>query len=192
MLNEATEVSEISEEALAGKGRPAKQEIKCRNCLGYPKVGHSWDKHCRLYIPGKSKYEMKSALEKQKAKNRKERLSKQEPKEDPTKKPIRPKTDPTKKPVKPNVSARKPVPGDAVLKESASGSRPEPLESREQAEAESGLPEEPSADKIPQNPSDLFENDEAWEKARDSLPEPPREEEVSGIPEDQVAGLPDE
>ena len=65
-------------------------------------------------------------------------------------------------------------------------------QSKEQAEAESGLPEEPSADKIPKNPSDLFENDEAWEKARDSLPEPPREENVSGIPEDQVAGLPDE
>ena len=94
--------------------------------------------------------------------------------------------------MKPKVSARKPVPGDAVLKESASGSRPEPLESKEQAEAESGLPDELSADKIPQNPSDLFENDEAWEKARDSLPEPPREEEVSGIPEHQVAGLPDE
>ena len=182
MLNEATEVSELSEEALAGKGRPAKQEIKCRNCLGNrPKVGHSWDKHCRLYIPGKSKYEMKSAFEKQKAKNRKERLSKPQP-----------KADPTKKPVKPKVSARKPVPGDAVLKESASGSRPEPRESKEHAEAESGLPEEPPSDKIPQNPSDLFENDEAWEKARDSLPEPPREENASGTPEDQVAGLPDE
>ena len=66
MLNEATEVSKISEEALAGKGRPAKQEIKCRNCLGNPKAGHSWDKHCRLYIPGKSKFEMKSAFEKKK------------------------------------------------------------------------------------------------------------------------------
>ena len=84
------------------------------------------------------------------------------------------------------------MPGDAVLKESASGSRPEPLGSKGQAEAESGLPDKPPAENEPSNPSDLFENDEAWEKARDSLPEPSREEKVSGLPDNQVAGLPDE
>ena len=110
---------------------------------------------------------MKSALDKEKAETRKAPAKRE------------PKTDPSKKPVKPKVSARKPVSGDAVLKESSSGLRPEPLGSREQAEAESGLPEEPSAGQVPKNPSDLFENDEAWEKARDSLPEPPREENVS-------------
>ena len=65
MPNEATEVSEISEKALAGKGRPRKPEIKCKNCPGNSHAGHSWDKRCRLYIPGKSISEMKSAFEKE-------------------------------------------------------------------------------------------------------------------------------
>ena len=176
MLEEAKEFSAITEHALAGRGRPIKHEIKCKNCLGNKHKGHSWDKHCKLFIPGKTVAEMKSAFRKEEIRARKEKA----------------KEDPSKKPLKAKAFARKPVPGDAVLKESASGSRPEPLGSKGQVEAGSGLPDKPPTEDEPQNPSDLFEDDEAWEKARDSLPEPPREEKVSGIPDNQVAGLPDE
>ena len=125
-LNEDHVDSEISEEALAGKGRSTRAKITCRNCLGNPKVGHSWDKHCRLYLPGKTQHEMRCQYEKDKATRRKPKA--------------KAKPDPSKPSLKAKVLAKKPVPGDSVLKESASGSRPEPLESREQAEAESGLP----------------------------------------------------
>ena len=43
--------------------------------------------------------------------------------------------------------------------------------SKEQAEAESGLPDKPPVERELQVPSDVFQDDESWEKARDSLPE---------------------
>ena len=101
-LDEAHEDSELSEEALAGRGRPPKAEIKCRNCLGNPKVAHSWDKRCRLYLPGKTVHEMKSKLEKDKAARRKA------PK-------AAAKANPAKPPAKAKSFSRKPVPGEAVL-----------------------------------------------------------------------------
>ena len=162
--------SEISEEALAGKGRSTRAKITCRNCLGNPKVGHSWDKHCRLYLPGKTHHEMRCQYEKDKATRRKPKA--------------KAKPDPSKPSLKAKVLAKKPVPGDSVLKESASGSRPEPLESREQAEAESGLPDKPPVERELQAPSDVFQDDESWEKARDNLPEQPLGV-ISGIPEEQ-------
>ena len=94
------------------------------------------------------------------------------------------KSDPSKPPLKAKVLAKKPVPGDSVLKESASGSRPETLESKEQAEAESGLPDKPPVERELQAPSDVFQDDESWEKARDSLPELPLGV-ISGLPEEQ-------
>ena len=125
-LEENHEDSQLSEEALAGKGRPSKAKITCRNCLGNPKVAHSWHKHRRLFLPGKTVQEMRSKLEKDKAAHRKAPKAKA-------------KADPSKPPPKAKVLAKKPVSGDAVPKKSASGSCPEPLESKEQAEAESGL-----------------------------------------------------
>ena len=104
-LNEDHVDSELSEEALAGKGRSSQAKITCNNCLGNPKVGHSWDKHCRLYIPGKTQHEMRCQHEKDKAVPR---TAKAKAKPDPSK--------------PPKVIAKKPVSGDSVLKESASGS----------------------------------------------------------------------
>ena len=112
-LNEDHVDSELSEEALAGKGRSSRAKITCRNCLGNPKVGHSWDKHCRLYLPGKTQHEMRCQYEKDKAARRTAKA--------------KAKPDPSKPPAKAKVLARKLVSGDSVLKESASGSRPEPL-----------------------------------------------------------------
>ena len=178
-LDEAHEYSELSEEALAGRGRPPKVEIKCRNCLGNPKVSHTWDKHCRLYLPGKTVQEMRSKLEKDKAARRKK------PK-------AAARADPAKSTNKAKSFSRKPVSGESVLKESASGSRPEPLESKEQAEAEPGIPDGPPVEPEQKNPSDIFEDDEAREKARDSLPEQPVGVEASGLPDNQIAGIPDE
>ena len=159
-LEDYHEDSEMSEEALAGKGRSSKVKITCKNCLGNPKVGHSWDKHCKLFLPEKTVQEMRSKLEKDKAARRKDAKAKA-------------KAEPSKPPLKARSLARKPVPGETVLKESASGSRPEPLESKEQAEAESGLPDKPPVGRELQDLSDIFQDDESWEKARDSLPEQP-------------------
>ena len=112
---------------------------------------------------------MKSKLEKDKAAKRKAK-----------------KTDPAKPPPKAKAFARKPVSGNAVHKESASGSRPE------QAEAESGLPDKPPVESAQRNPSDIFEDDEAWERTRDSMPEQPLGGDDSGLPDNQIAGTPEE
>ena len=114
---------------------------------------------------------MRSKLEKDKAARRKDAKAKA-------------KAVPSKPPPKAKALARKPVPGNDLLKESASGSRPDPLESKEQAEAESGLPDKPPVGRELQDPSDIFQDDESWEKARDSLLEQPLGV-TSGIPEEQ-------
>ena len=52
----------LVEEALVNKGRRHSTEgpeITCQNCLRNRKAATSWDKNCKRFIPGKTKFEMK-------------------------------------------------------------------------------------------------------------------------------------